>query len=73
MACILAERLRESGVKLAKEISCQMQGMAKRKLHCFAMKHTGSIVKNNVRKCKIASANQTQKEREALVARVPVL
>ena len=47
MACwpILAERLRESGVKLAKEMSCQMQGMAKRKLHCFAMKHTGSIVK----------------------------
>ena len=32
MVCILGEIIQESGVKLAKEISCQMQGMAKRNL-----------------------------------------
>ena len=60
MACILAERLRESGVKLAKKMSCQMQGMAKRKLLCSTMNHTGSIVKT-LRKYKIAIENQTRR------------
>ena len=41
MVCILGEMLRESGVKLAKEMGCRMRGMVKRKLLCSAMSHTG--------------------------------
>ena len=68
MVCILGEMIQESGVKHAKEISCQMQGMAKRNLICSVMKHrpTGFVVKqNSVRKFTIASTNQTRRTRSA--------
>ena len=61
--------LRESGVKLAKEICCQMQGMSKRKLLCPEMKRrtNGVYCKKNTETMQDCQC----KELEAPVARVP--
>ena len=66
MVCILGEMIRESGVKLAKEISCQMRGMTKRKLLCSVMKHTGFIVKKFSEKIQDCQCKSNSKDSKRL-------
>ena len=60
--------LRESGVKLAKEMGCRMRGMVKHKLLCSAMSHTGFMVE--VTPCENARLPVQINVEEALLARV---
>ena len=68
MVSILGEMLRESGVKLTKEMGCRMRGMVKRKLLCSAMSHTGFMVE--VTQCEYARLPVQINVEEALLARV---
>ena len=68
MVCILGEMLRESGVKLAKEMGCRKRGMVKRKLLCSAMSHTGFMVE--VTQCENSRLPVQINVEEALLARV---
>ena len=68
MVCILGEMLRESGVKLVKEMGCRMRGMVKRKLLCSEMSHTGFMVE--VTQCENARLPVQINVEEALLARV---